>query len=148
MTRHDISHKITKVKKPEGKPLTSLPPGDTRAPDTWAQRGCWCQYSHLLSWWFMTTRRKWTQVLINFLLNQMDLLKSSLGCTFCCRGHSARQGGSSSLLGPLITTGISWPKTMHDKDKPTRAGESLFCLFKKTFKIMNSNLQPEKQIKH
>jgi len=65
----------------------------------------------------------------------MDLLKSSLGCIFYFRGHFARQGGSSLLLEPLITTGISWPKTMQDKDKPPWVGESLFCLFKKLLKL-------------
>lgn len=64
------------------------------------------------------------QVLNHFFLNQMDLLKSSLGCTAHFGGHSARQWGGGLLLESFITMGQ--PKTMQDKDKPIQAEKTVY----------------------
>jgi len=60
----------------------------------------------------------------------MNFLKSSPGCISHFGGHFAMQQGDSLLPEHLTITGISRPKTMEGKDKPTQATKKVILHFK------------------
>lgn len=75
------------------------------------------------------------QVLINFFSTQMNLLKSSPGCISHFGDHFAMQQSYSLLPEHLTITGISKPKSMEDKNKPTQATKKVILHFKNFLKL-------------